>query len=66
MHLLMPFLVQTYIDHHALTVTTETAKEALAKALEWHVVEGFSDISISDGVNSYSITEFSLVIAACS
>ncbi|XIA64321.1 hypothetical protein ACFIOY_36450 [Bradyrhizobium sp. TZ2] len=45
----MPFLVQAAIHDHTLAVTTETAKEAFAKAVEWHVVEKFVDVSISDG-----------------
>ena len=35
----MPFLVQGCIDDHTLAVTTATAKEAFAKAVEWHVTE---------------------------
>jgi len=59
----MPFLVQATIDDHTLAVTTETAKEAFAKAVEWHVVERFNEISISDGARSYSIAEFSSIMA---
>jgi hypothetical protein len=44
-------------------VTTETAKEAFAKAVEWHVVEGFTNVSISDGVKDFTIAEFSWVMA---
>jgi hypothetical protein len=33
----MPYLVQGRIDDHRLAVTTGTAKEAFAKAIEWHV-----------------------------
>ena len=59
----MTFSVNGYVDDHLLTVTTETAQEAFAKAVEWQVAEGFSDITISDGVRSYSIDEFSSVLA---
>jgi hypothetical protein len=59
----MPFLVRACIDYHTLAVTTATAKEAFAKAVEWHVVEKFVDVSISDGIKSYSIAEFSLAMA---
>lgn len=59
----MSFSVKCYVDDQALTVTTETAQEAFARAIEWHVAERFSDVSISDGIKSYSIDEFSLVIA---
>jgi hypothetical protein len=33
----MPFLVQACLDDHTLAVTTATAKEAFAKAVEWQV-----------------------------
>jgi phosphopantetheinyl transferase (holo-ACP synthase) len=41
----------------------QTAKEAFAKAIEWHVVQKFSDISISDDRKTYTIAEFSLTMA---
>ena len=56
----MPFLVQGSIDDHTLAVTTATAKEAFAKAIEWHVVDRFTDVSIYDGIKVYSIDAFSL------
>ena len=59
----MPFLVQAITDDHTLAVTFETAKGAFAKAVEWHVVRRFTDISINDGAKSYSIDEFSSVMA---
>jgi hypothetical protein len=59
----MAFLVQTIIDDHTLAVTTETAKEAFAKAIEWHVAEQFANVSINDGARSYSIAQFSSVMA---
>ena len=59
----MPFLVQGCIDDHTLAVTTATAKEAFAKAIEWRVIKGFADVSIYDGVKIYSIEEFSSVMA---
>jgi hypothetical protein len=59
----MPFVVKGYYADHPLTVTQESAKAAFAKAVEWHVVEKFTDVSISDGKKSYSIAEFSLVMA---
>jgi hypothetical protein len=58
-----PFLVQAYIGDHALSISAETAKDAFAKAIEWHVVGRLIDISISDGTRSYSIAEFALVMA---
>ena len=37
----MPFVVKAHVDDLALTVNANTAKEAFAKAVEWHVVNGF-------------------------
>jgi hypothetical protein len=59
----MPFSVNAYVDDHTLSVSAETAKEAFAKAVEWHVVNKFPDVSISDGIKSYSIAEFSSVLS---
>lgn len=59
----MPFSVKAYYADHPLTVTAETAKQAFAKAIEWHVVEGFSAVAINDGIESYSINEFASVMA---
>lgn len=59
----MPFVVKAFYDDHTLTLTTETAKEAFAKAVEWHVVESFTNVSISDGVKDFTIAEFSSVMA---
>lgn len=57
------FLVQTYVDDHTVAVTAETAKDAFAKAIEWHIVGKLADVSIIDGTRSYSIVEFSSVMA---
>jgi len=59
----MPFVVQTNIDGHTVSVAIEGAKEAFAKAIEWHVVGKLADVSISDGTKNFSISEFSLVMA---
>ena len=59
----MPFSVNANIEDHTLTVTTETAKEAFAKAVEWHVAERFTNISISDGIKTFTIAEFSSAMA---
>jgi hypothetical protein len=56
----MPFSVQAHIDDHRLSVTTETAKDAFAKA---DVAEGLSNVTISDGNKSYTVSEFSSVMA---
>ena len=62
----MPFSVSAYVDDHLVSVTTATAKEAFAKAVEWHVVGKLADVSISDGIGSYSIADFSSMIATVS
>ena len=59
----MPFLVQAGLDDHTLAVTTATAKEAFAKAVEWHVTGRFDDVTISDKANTYSIDAFALAMA---
>ena len=59
----MPFLLQANSNDHVLTATFETAKEAFAKAVEWHVVGRFTNINIDDGTKSYSIDEFSSMMA---
>lgn len=57
------FLVQAYVDDHTIAVTAETAKDAFAKAIEWHIVGKLAGVSIIDGTRSYSIVEFSSVMA---
>lgn len=59
----MPFSLKAYYAAHPLTVTTETAKEAFAKAVEWRVVKRFTDVSISDGIKGYTIAEFASAMA---
>ena len=54
----MAFVVRAHIDDHALSATTETAKEAFSKAVEWQVVHKLTCVTISDGVRSFSITDF--------
>ena len=63
MGLILPFLVQGNIDDHTLAVTTETAKEAFAKAVEWQLFR-FADVSISDGTKRYTVTEFASFMAS--
>ena len=62
----MRFNVTAYAEDHALTTSVETAREAFAKAVEWHVVGRLSDIAISDGTERYSIDEFSSLIGSAS
>jgi hypothetical protein len=45
-------------------VNANTAKEAFAKAVEWHVVKGFGGVSISDGHKRFTIAEFSWTMAS--
>jgi len=59
----MPFSVSAYVDNYFVSLTAETAKEAFAKAVEWHVVHKLTDVSISDGNKSYSIDGFALAMA---
>jgi len=59
----MPFFVQGFIDDQMLTAATDTPKNAFAEAVEWHIVRGFSDVSISDGAQRYSIVEFAKLMA---
>ena len=44
-------------------MTKETAKEAFATAIEWHVVKKFNNVSINDGGKSYSIAEFASILS---
>ena len=61
----LPMILQVhaYIDDHVLKASAKTAKDAFAKAIEWHVVGRLTDISIRDGTRSYSIAEFASVMA---
>ena len=36
---------------------------AFAKAIEWHLVERFTDVSISDDIKDYTIAEFAALMA---
>ena len=55
--------MKAYYADHPLKTTAETAKEAFATAVAWHVVERFTNVSISDGIKSYSIDRFASVKA---
>ena len=55
--------MQGCIDDRTLAVTANTAKEAFAKAIEWHVAEKYMDVSIYDGRKLYSIDEFASAMA---
>ena len=60
----MPFVVKAHIEDLTLTVNAKTAKEAFAKAVEWHVAKGFAGVSISDGHKRFTIAEFSWTMAS--
>lgn len=60
----MPFVVKARIDDVILSAKAGTAKEAFAKAIEWHVARSLTDVSISDGVRSFTIAEFSSAMAS--
>ncbi len=59
----MPFHVHAYVDDQLLEAPAKTAKAAFAKAIEWRIVGRLTDVSISDGIRSYSIAEFASVMA---
>jgi hypothetical protein len=59
----MPFVAKAHTDNHMITVATVTAKEAFAKAIEWHISGRFTHISISDDIKTYSLDAFSLAMA---
>ena len=60
----MPFVVKAHIDDLMLTANAGTAKDAFAKAVEWHVAKGFRGVSISDGHKRFTVAEFSWTMAA--
>ena len=59
----MAFVIQAHIEDHTLSATTETAKEAFSKAVEWQAVHKLTCVTISDGVRSFSITDFASAMA---
>jgi hypothetical protein len=59
----MAFVIQAHIEDHTLSATTETAKEAFGKAVEWQVVHKLTCVTVSDGIRSFSITDFASAMA---
>jgi hypothetical protein len=59
----MPFTVRGFYKNNPLTLTGVAAKDAFAKAIEWHIVERLTDVSISDGIKDYTIAEFASLMA---
>jgi hypothetical protein len=60
----MPFVVKAHIDDVMLSAKADTAKAAFAKAIEWNVAQSLIDVSISDGVRSFTIAEFASAMAS--
>ena len=58
----MPYSLSANAGDYPLSMNAATAKEAFAKAVEWQVVGGLTDILISDGVNCYTIAEFAAAL----
>jgi hypothetical protein len=59
----MPFMVRGFYNNNQLALTSGAAKDAFAKAIEWHVVERFTNVSINDGIKDYTIAEFASLMA---
>ena len=60
----MPFVVKAHIDDVMLSAKAGTAKEAFAKAIEWHVAQRLTDVSISNGIfGNFTIAEFASKMA---
>ncbi len=60
----MPFDIKGCVDDCLLTASAETAKEAVAKAVEWQVANGIRGVSISDGGRRFTVAEFSWKMAS--
>ena len=60
----MVFVVKANVDDVMLSAKAGTAKEAFAKAIEWHVAQRLTDVSISDGFRSFTIAEFASAMAS--
>jgi hypothetical protein len=59
----MPFSVQACLDDHTLSVTTATAKDAYAKAIDWQKTGRFNSVTIKDSTKIYSIAAFAVAMA---
>ena len=60
----MPFLVKAHIDDVMLAANAETVKDAFTKAVEWHVAQRLADVSIRDGIRTFTIAEFASAMAS--
>ena len=54
----MRFTVKAKVDDHVISAGAMTAREALAKAIDWHVAKKLSEVVITEGDETFSIMEF--------
>ena len=47
-----------------LSANAETVKDAFTKAVEWQVVQRFADVTIRDGIRTFTIAEFASAMAS--
>ena len=59
----MVFVVKANVDDVMLSAKAGSAKEAFAKAIEWHVAQRLTDVSISDGIGNFTFAEFASKMA---
>lgn len=59
----MSYAVKAVSDGRPVLESAETAKEAVAKAIDWQVGRQCEDVTISDGNKDYSFAEFSAAMA---
>ena len=55
--------MEGFLDDHSLSATIASAREAFAKAIEWHDTGRFRNVTINDDSKSYSIVAFALAMA---
>lgn len=58
----MAFIITARIDDHVVSASAKTAKEAFAEAVDWQV-KRLAGVTISNGLRSYSVAEFSEAMA---
>ena len=54
----MRFTVKAKVDDHVVSASARTAREALAKAIEWHVALRLSDVVIVCEDDTFTVMEF--------
>jgi hypothetical protein len=60
----MPFEVLGWAHDRLLSANAETAEEAFATAVKWHVARNAKGVSISDGSRRFTVAEFSWAMAS--